>query len=236
MKRCTFGFFVFMISGIWMALGVPVYSQTLQNQTGIYTLGEVVVTGERDGVESISTVREITVEDIRNKNARTLNEALELLPGLDIRTGTDGVPRVNLRGFRSRHVLLLIDGIPFNSTFDGQFDPSIIPVENIAKIKVSLATIPFYTAREALAASSISSPKRERRDFMAQFQAKLARKIIILPDSVFPVPGKTWTFLSAEAHLKKMDIPCRMILRPRRRKMVVCGKTEIKKVRTSSQT
>ncbi|MBW1940899.1 MAG: TonB-dependent receptor plug domain-containing protein, partial [Deltaproteobacteria bacterium] len=42
-----------------------------------------------------------------------------------------------LRGFRSRHVLLLIDGIPFNSTFDGQFDPSIIPVENIAKIKVS---------------------------------------------------------------------------------------------------
>ncbi|MBW2010706.1 MAG: TonB-dependent receptor plug domain-containing protein, partial [Deltaproteobacteria bacterium] len=126
-----------MVSGIWMALGVPVYSQTPNSQTDIYTLGEVVVTGERDGVESIATVREITAQDIRNKNARTLDQAIELLPGLDIRTGTDGVPRVNLRGFRSRHVLLLIDGIPFNSTFDGQFDPSIIPVENIAKIKVS---------------------------------------------------------------------------------------------------
>jgi vitamin B12 transporter len=32
---------------------------------------------------------------------------------------------------------LLPDGIPFNSTFDGQFDPAIVPVKNIAKIKVS---------------------------------------------------------------------------------------------------
>ncbi|MBW2099840.1 MAG: TonB-dependent receptor [Deltaproteobacteria bacterium] len=137
MKRFRRSFVVFMVSGIWMALGVPVYSQTPNSQTDIYTLGEVVVTGKRDGVESIATVREITAQDIRNKNARTLDQAIELLPGLDIRTGTDGVPRVNLRGFRSRHVLLLIDGIPFNSTFDGQFDPSIIPVENIAKIKIS---------------------------------------------------------------------------------------------------
>ena len=103
----------------------------------VFELGEVVVTGERGRVESIGTVREVTAEDIRNKGARTLDEALELLPGLDIRVGGQGVPRVNLRGFRSRHVLLLLNGIPFNSVYDGQFDPSIIPVENIAKIKVS---------------------------------------------------------------------------------------------------
>ncbi|MBW1940898.1 MAG: hypothetical protein JRI28_05930, partial [Deltaproteobacteria bacterium] len=87
MKRFRRSFVVFMVSGIWMALGVPVYSQTPNSQTDIYTLGEVVVTGERDGVESIATVREITAQDIRNKNARTLDQAIELLPGLDIRTG-----------------------------------------------------------------------------------------------------------------------------------------------------
>ncbi|MCP4756114.1 MAG: TonB-dependent receptor plug domain-containing protein, partial [Proteobacteria bacterium] len=37
----------------------------------------------------------------------------------------------------SRHVVILLNGIPFNSTYDGQFDPSIIPTENIAKIKLS---------------------------------------------------------------------------------------------------
>jgi vitamin B12 transporter len=105
--------------------------------TGTYTLGEIVVTGEREGVETVGTVRDITAEDIKNKRARTLNEALELLPGVSIRIGAEGVPRVDVRGFRTRHVLLLLDGIPLNSTFDGQFDPSLIPVENIARIKVS---------------------------------------------------------------------------------------------------
>ncbi|MDY6878752.1 MAG: TonB-dependent receptor plug domain-containing protein [Thermodesulfobacteriota bacterium] len=43
-----------------------------------------------------------------------------------MRTGAQGIPRINLRGLRSRHVTLLLNGIPFNSTYDGQFDPSII--------------------------------------------------------------------------------------------------------------
>jgi vitamin B12 transporter len=66
-----------------------------------------------------------------------LDEALQLLPGIIISTRTDGVPRVDLRGFRSRHVILLLDGIPFNSTSDGQFDPTLIPTEDIALIKIS---------------------------------------------------------------------------------------------------
>lgn len=108
--------------------------------TGIYELGEVVVSEAKPIVESVGTVREITAEDIQNKGARTLDEAIELLPGMYIRTGADGVPRVDLRGFRSRHVVLLLDGIPINSTFDGNFNPSLIPVESIEKTKVSYGT------------------------------------------------------------------------------------------------
>ncbi|RJP15291.1 MAG: TonB-dependent receptor [Candidatus Abyssobacteria bacterium SURF_5] len=103
----------------------------------MYTLGEIVVTGEREGVEGVTTVRRVTAEEIRNKGARTLSEALELLPGIVIRVGAEGTPRVDIRGLRSRHVTLLLNGIPINSTNDGQFDPSLIPVENIAEIKVS---------------------------------------------------------------------------------------------------
>lgn len=104
----------------------------------IYTLGEVVVTApDERGVESIGTLRQITAKDIELRNVKTLAKALELLPGLDIRKGAQGIPRVNIRGLRSRHVVLLLNGIPFNSTYDGQFDSAVIPVENIAKIKVS---------------------------------------------------------------------------------------------------
>lgn len=102
-----------------------------------YTLGEVVVSLKKVGVESVGTVREITAEDIEITGAETLDEALAMLPGLSIKTGGSGVPRIDIRGLRSRHIVLLLDGIPFNSTNDGQFDPTLIPVESIARIKVS---------------------------------------------------------------------------------------------------
>ncbi len=134
--RIILPFFCLFFSIMLICAPESVYSQ-VQEDSEAYTLGEIVVSAEKEGVESIGTVREITSEDIQTKEARTLDEALELLPGVNIRTGADGTPRVDLRGFRSRHVILLLDGIPLNSTYDGQFDPSIIPVENIAKIKIA---------------------------------------------------------------------------------------------------
>nr|WP_319491479.1 TonB-dependent receptor [uncultured Desulfobacter sp.] len=108
------------------------------DQTAEYDLGEVVVTAPGDqGVESVGTLHEVTARQIELRHATTLDQALELLPGLDIRRGAQGIPRVDIRGMRSRHVVLLLNGIPFNSTYDGQFDPSLIPTENIARIKVS---------------------------------------------------------------------------------------------------
>ncbi len=103
----------------------------------IYTLGEVVVSGKTEGVEASQTVYTVTAEDIRNKDARTLDQAISLLPGVNVRIGPEGTPRIDIRGFRTRHVVLLLDGIPINSAFDQQFDPTIIPTENIAEIKLT---------------------------------------------------------------------------------------------------
>ena len=135
-------FLLLKLSILFCILIVPetAFSQMQEKYSEPYTLGEIVVGAERKVVEPVGTVREITSEDIQNKDSRTLAEAIELLPGINIRTGADGVPRVDLRGFRSRHVVLLLDGIPLNSTFDAQFDPTLIPVENIEKIKVSYGT------------------------------------------------------------------------------------------------
>ncbi len=102
-----------------------------------YTLGEVVVSGKHDGVQATQTVYTVTAEDIRNKDARTLDQAISLLPGVNIRIGPEGTPRIDIRGFRTRHVILLLDGVPINSAFDQQFDPTIIPTENIAEIKLT---------------------------------------------------------------------------------------------------
>jgi len=120
---------------LFQALPVPSFAEELEK---VYDLGKVVVSGEGQGVEATGTVHDITAKDIEQSNARSLGEAIDLVPGIMLGTRNEGVPRLDIRGFRTRHVLLLIDGVPFNSTYDQQFDPSKIPVENIAKIKVSV--------------------------------------------------------------------------------------------------
>ena len=88
-------------------------------------------------VEQATTLTEVTAGEIAQRGAKSLDEAIEMVPGLYVRNGGDGVPRIDIRGLRTRNVTLLLDGVPLNSTFDGQFDPRSIPVENIARIKVT---------------------------------------------------------------------------------------------------
>ena len=120
-----------------LASPLSVRAEDSGDNTAAFTLGEIVVTGKKPGVEATGAVREVTAADIESSGARTLDEAINLLPGVNIRTGGEGVPRIDIRGFRTRHVILLLDGVPFNSAFDQQFDPTQIPVENIARIKVT---------------------------------------------------------------------------------------------------
>jgi vitamin B12 transporter len=131
--------FILCVAVFFICLPTPLLAiGTLEDQgEDIFSLGEVVVDGRFSGIEAGEMVDEITAEELKTANARTLDEALNLLSEVDVRVGNEGVPRVNIRGFKSRHVLLLLDGIPMNSSFDQQFDPSLIPVEQIAKIKVT---------------------------------------------------------------------------------------------------
>ena len=112
----------------------------------------VSVTEALELVEEVGTTRRITPADIEARNARTLDEALRLLPGIYVRNGGDGTPRVDVRGFRSRHVLLLINGVPANSTADGQFDPARISTDAIREIKVSYGSSSVLYGDNALAA------------------------------------------------------------------------------------
>ena len=122
------------VAAAWM---LPLQAQ---QKLAEFRPGEIVVSDDAASVERVTTVRSIAAEDIQRMGARTLNEAVVLLPGVVIRTGGDGIPRIQVRGLETRHVKLLLDGIPLNSTFDGNFDPTTLPVEQIARIKVSLGS------------------------------------------------------------------------------------------------
>ena len=111
----------------------------------------VSITEPTEVVEQVGTTRRITRADIDARNARTLDEALRLLPGVYVRTGGDGTPRIDVRGFRSRHVLLLINGVQVNSTADGQFDPARISTKAVREIKVSYGSSSVLYGDNAMA-------------------------------------------------------------------------------------
>ena len=112
----------------------------------------VTVTESSELVEAVGTTRRIGRAEIEARNARTLDEALRLLPGVYVRTGGDGTPRIDVRGFRSRHVLLLINGVPANSTADGQFDPARMPTASIREIKLAYSNSSVLYGDNAMAA------------------------------------------------------------------------------------
>ena len=120
-----------------LTLAGPAGGQVMAAGDGIYHLGEVVVPGKQKSVEKVGTTHTVTARQIEERGARSLDEAIKLVPGVQLRVGNDGTPRVDMRGFRTRHVTLLLNGTPFNGTYDGQFDPALISVENIAEIKVT---------------------------------------------------------------------------------------------------
>ena len=101
-KRMLLGFLLLCSVGFLLLPGVSP-AETGKKDAGVYTLGEVVVSAEQEVVEAAGTSREITAEDIQNKDARTLDQALQLLPGVEIRTGAEGTPRVDIRAFRETY-------------------------------------------------------------------------------------------------------------------------------------
>ncbi len=160
---------IFRAASLWVSILVltsPLFAMgTHEDQSeDIFSLGEVTVTASSlTAIEAGESVHVITAEEIAKSNARTLDEVLVLMSDVDVKVGTDGVPRVEIRGSKGKDILVLLDGVPINSAFDGQFDPSTIPVDSIAKIKVTVGASSVLYGPGALGGViSITTKKGEK--------------------------------------------------------------------------
>lgn len=90
-----------------------------------------------------TAVTVITAKQIRESGAKTVPDLLRLVGGVNVRWNPMG-PTIDVRGFGenpfSNRLLLLIDGIPYNSGDTGGFPLSpaydFFPVQNIKRIEV----------------------------------------------------------------------------------------------------
>lgn len=117
------------------------YTETLTAQvawtdTSVYPLPEILVEDEPILVPTPIIVREAEIRDFQAYNAHNISEVLNQSPGINVQYGaSSNDARAWVRGFRHRDVLILFDGIPLASAFEGSIDLNEISIENISRVK-----------------------------------------------------------------------------------------------------
>lgn len=106
-------------------------------ETPVYTLKGITVTANRQAerLQDVpANVQVVTEKDIQKRNVQNTAQAVAMVTGVSASQSVEGT--VNLRGYTSKNILVLVDGQPMNTAWDGDVDWNMIPVENIRKIEV----------------------------------------------------------------------------------------------------
>lgn len=122
----------------------PIYQNANidDDKTQIYQeLETIVVTARRMPSDKKQTAENVTIytaEDINRLPARDLGEALSYIPAVDVQlNGQFGQSTaLSINGSNARQVLLMIDGIPFNTQLSGQANSTQVPIEHIDHIEI----------------------------------------------------------------------------------------------------
>jgi vitamin B12 transporter len=106
------------------------------------TMEPMVVSPTRSEQPLSQTAPAITIvtgEDLRRKQVPTVADALREVPGLEVsETGPRGsATSILMRGADADQVLVLIDGVPANSTTIGAYDFSGLTPDNVERIEVT---------------------------------------------------------------------------------------------------
>lgn len=108
-----------------------------EDVTSDYDLGTVVVTAtktEQSIANVPASVSVITAQEIADKNISSVQEALQFLPGIFIDQSAQG--SLTMRGMTSQDILVLVDGVQQNNTYNGTVNFNMIPITNIDRIEV----------------------------------------------------------------------------------------------------
>jgi outer membrane cobalamin receptor len=110
-----------------------------------YQLDLIITSAFRETEDLFSRVERITARDLRERGITTVAQALDLVPGL--RTGVARVGHgsyVTLRGLEQQNLLIVVDGAPLYTPFDGLVELDQLPVDRIRTIRVIKGSAPLH--------------------------------------------------------------------------------------------
>jgi vitamin B12 transporter len=155
---------------------------------------DLVVSSTRNE-KNISQVAEnitvITSEDIENMNAHTVADVLIRVPGVFVSSNQDfaGASILAIQGSETRHVLVLVDEMPWNLISAGTSETSSIPIGAVERIEIikgpassawgsslggviNIITKKTGTSERPAGSISASYGKSESQDYRAEISGK----------------------------------------------------------------
>jgi outer membrane receptor for ferrienterochelin and colicins len=129
-----------LLCGLIVLHGPGAYASAEAGDTRTARLDPVVVTGTRTEkrlADSPVRVEIVDAEELRRTHARTLDEALANVPGLQLREvhGKSG-QELSLQGLTSDQVLVLIDGLPIAASTGSTVDLSQYTLAEVQRIEI----------------------------------------------------------------------------------------------------
>ncbi len=133
-----------------------------------YSIGEIVIKEKAlASVEDAAISTVLSAEDLKSRSEKTLDQALQTVPGMIVRQGQKGQMNFDMRGFQHNTIALLVDGLPFEEVYDGGGgDISRINIMNASKIVINRGTSSALNgSRGAFGSINVISMKPERLFF-----------------------------------------------------------------------
>ncbi|MGV3709742.1 MAG: TonB-dependent receptor [Gemmatimonas sp.] len=158
------------------ALGYAAHSREVTVRNGQTTLLDVALAAR------VTSLAEVETRDVRDTSAlnttvinrtaieqsgrRDLGEVIQAAPGVVVtQSGGPGQPQsISIRGSGSNQVLVLVDGVPLNSTISGSADLSRIPLESVESVTVRTGAQSARYGPRAMAGVVEIITRRSRRE------------------------------------------------------------------------
>ncbi len=99
-----------------------------------FDLGRILVSGKTFGPLGAESI--IENKDLRAWGVENLAQALDFIPGVEVKTGKKGQAQIQVRGLSAYQIKILIDGVPAYENYARFLDLAQIPVTSIARIEI----------------------------------------------------------------------------------------------------
>ncbi len=124
---------LFLTYFLLVVLTIPVFAAEDEEEDNFYYLGEIYVISEKE----FDNRDVLNSENLKTFNPLTLQDVIELSPGIDLSVGQKDSSEITLRGIRQDKIAILLDGIPIYDPYYNDTDLSMINLSSISRVTIS---------------------------------------------------------------------------------------------------